>query len=51
MMIGKRKEEVRNCTILLHVIRKSPTLGENRWTAILNGKNAKSVPGFEPRLP
>ena len=49
MMIGSRKEEGRVCTVLLHVIRKSPTPSENRLTAIL--KKPKSDPGFEPGLP
>ena len=34
--IEGRKEEGRECTVLLHVIRKSPTPSENRLTAILN---------------
>ena len=50
-MIGNRKEEGRVCTVLLYVIRKSPTPSENRLTAILNGKKPKSNPGFEPGLP
>ena len=32
MMLGNRKEEGRECTILLHAIRKSATPSENRWT-------------------
>ena len=51
MMIGNRKEEGRVCTVLLHVIRKSPTPSENRLTAILNWKKPKSEPGFKPGLP
>ena len=34
--IGKRKEEGRVCTVLLHVIRKSLTPSENGLTAFLN---------------
>ena len=50
-MIGNRKEEGRVCTVLLHVIRKSPTPSENRLTAIMNFKKTKSDPEFEPGLP
>ena len=51
MMIGNRKEEGRvQCTILLHVIRKSLTLSENRLTAILTYKKTKSNPRFKPGL-
>ena len=47
MMIGNRKEEGRVCTVLLLVIRKSPTPSEIRLTAILIRKKPKSDPGFE----
>ena len=49
MMIGNKKEERRVCTILLHIIRKSPTPSENRLTAILNWKKAKVWPGIWTR--
>ena len=51
MMIGNRKAEGRECTILLQVIRKSLTHSENRLTASLNRKKPKSDPGFKPSLP
>ena len=51
MMIGNRKEGGRVCTVLLHVIRKSPTPSENRLIAILNWKKPKSDPGLEPVQP
>ena len=44
MMIGYKKEKGWVCTILLHVIRKSPSPSKNRLTAILNWKKPKSVP-------
>ena len=50
MMIGNRKEEGRVCTVLLHVIRKSPTPSESWLPAILNWKKHKSIPGFTPSL-
>ena len=50
-MIGNRKEEGRVCTVLLHIIRKSPSPSENRLTAFQNWKKPKSVGGFEPVLP
>ena len=46
----KQEDEGKVCTILFHAIRKSPTPSENRLTAILTWKKAKSVPGFEPSL-
>ena len=44
-----RKEEGRVCYVLLHLIRKSPTLGEIDCNSEL--KMLKSVSGFEPGLP
>ena len=46
-MIGNRKEEGRVCTVLLHVIRKSPTPSENRLTAISELKKAKVKPRIQ----
>ena len=46
MMIGNRKEEERVCIVLLNFIRKNLTPSENRLTAILKWKKAKSVPGL-----
>ena len=51
MMIGKRKEERRVCTVLLQVIIKSLTPSENRLTAMLNWKKPKSNLEFKPGLP
>ena len=51
MMTGNRKEEGRVCTVLLHFIRNSPTPSENRLTAVLNWKKAKSKLVFKPSLP
>ena len=51
MMIGNRKEERRVCTILLHVIRKSPTPTENRLAFFSSELLSKSNPGFKPGLP
>ena len=51
-MIGNRKErEGRVLTVLLQVIRKSPTPSDNRLTADLNRKKPKSVLGFKPGPP
>ena len=51
MMIGKKKEEgLRGCTVLWHLIRKSPIPSENRLTAVLNLKKSKSIQGFKPGL-
>ena len=47
MMIGKRKEEERVCTVLLHVIRQSLKPSEKRLTEVLNRKKPMSVLGFE----
>ena len=47
MMVGNSKEEGREITVLLHVIRKSPTPSENRLTAILNWKKAEVLPGIQ----
>ena len=49
-MIGNKKGEVGVCTALLHIIRKSLTPSENRWTPILSRKKPKFVPGFETNL-
>ena len=52
MMTGNRKEEEeREHTVLLHVIRKSPTPIENRLKALQYRKRPKSILGFKPRLP
>ena len=51
MMIGNRKEEERARTVLLHIIRKSPTPSVSRLTAILTWRKPKSVHGFKPGLP
>ena len=50
MMKRNRKEGGRVCIVLLHVIRKSLTLSENRLTAILTYKKTKSNPRFKPGL-
>ena len=36
MMIGNKEEEGTVCTIVLHVIRNSPTPSKNTLTEILN---------------
>ena len=47
----KQKEEGRICTVVLHVIRKSQTLSENRLTAILNWKKPKPTWDLNPACP
>ena len=46
MMIENRKEEGRVCTVLLHVVRKSPMPSENRLTANLFRKSLSPL-GFK----
>ena len=50
MMILKRKEEGRVCTILLHYLRNSPMPSKNILTAVLYLKRHKFGLGFEPGL-
>ena len=51
-MTGNRKEEEeREHTVLLHVIRKSPTPIENILKALQYRKRPKSILGFKPGLP
>ena len=50
MMMRSRKEDGRVCTVLKHVIRKSPMPSVNRLTAVLNQTKPKSVLGFKYHL-
>ena len=45
-----KQETGRVCTVLLQVIRKSPTSSESRLTAVLTCKKPKSNAEYEPGL-
>ena len=49
--IGNRKEEGRVCTVLLLVIRKSPTLSENRLTQFLTWITQSLSQDLNPACP
>ena len=55
MMVRNRNEEGGACTVILHVIKNSPTPSENRLTAVLNGKSRSlfwdSNPPCSGRMP
>ena len=43
MVLRNRKFKGRECTVILRAVKRSPTSGENRLTAILNLKKPRCV--------